>query len=455
MAKSRSRTPVYKGRFGQQQAERLLWRAGFGPRPGEAEALAKLGLKRAVRTLTRPRGADKLIGPAPVLENNEPLTPTDRWGHDHLWWFDRMVRTNHPLRERMTLVWHDWFATSNDGVGSAKLMIQQNKLLRKYALSSFEDMLLKLTPNPAMLIWLSGNENTKWAPNENYARELMELFTLGAEARYSERDVREQARALTGFTNDWGESGYERFRFRSDFHDNGIKRVFGKRGRFDWRDSCRMCLAHRDHPGFFVDKLWSYFIPGKIPAKTRAQLKRDYVRGGYRIRPVVESILMHPSLFNGPRMVKPPVVHQAGLLRMRNLGVNDDSWVWISEMCGQRLFYPPNVSGWNDKAWLDTQTYRGRWYAAQTAIARELLDPGDDAVTDNWNVDETAAEAVAAARAYWGDPMLSDTTVAQLTTFAQRVQDDAVSNWKKRPYRVMRQNALRTLIATSPDLQTS
>src|SRR5437764_369190 len=107
--------PTYRGRFGPVQAERLLWRAGFGPRPGEADKLAALGLRRAVRSLTRP-GAERLTGPKPHDDNGNPLAPYDAWGHDQLWWLDRMVRTRRPLVERMTLVWHDWFATSNDGV---------------------------------------------------------------------------------------------------------------------------------------------------------------------------------------------------------------------------------------------------------------------------------------------------------------------------------------------------
>ena len=112
-----------------------------------------------------------------------------------------MVRTNAPLIERMTLIWHDWFATSNDGVGSQRLMLFQNEMLRRHALGSFRDLLLDVTNDPAMLMWLSGVCNRKGAPNENYARELMELFTLGADrGAYTEDDVREQARALTGWT---------------------------------------------------------------------------------------------------------------------------------------------------------------------------------------------------------------------------------------------------------------
>src|SRR5436305_5712059 len=121
---------VWKGKFRVAQAERLLWRAGFGPRLGEAKALAELGLNGAVHSLTHP-GAERLVGPAPHDQDGLPLAPYDAWGHDHLWWLDRMIRTSRPLVERMALIWHDWFATSNDGVGSQRLMLKQNDLFRQ------------------------------------------------------------------------------------------------------------------------------------------------------------------------------------------------------------------------------------------------------------------------------------------------------------------------------------
>ena len=136
---------AYKGSFGAAQAERLLWRAGFGPRKGEAEALAKLGLDGAVRALANP-GREQLVGPAPKDEKGRPLAPYDAWGHDHVWWLDRMVRTSRPLVERMTLVWHDWFATSNSGVGSQRLMLNQNQLFRDRAHSLFTDIADHLQP---------------------------------------------------------------------------------------------------------------------------------------------------------------------------------------------------------------------------------------------------------------------------------------------------------------------
>src|SRR5262249_50193549 len=193
---------VWRGTFGAAQAERLLWRAGFGPRPGEAQALARLGLEGAVHKLTHP-GRERFVGRPAHDEKGRPLAPYDAWGQDHLWWLDRMVRTSRPLGERMAVVWHDWFATSNTGVGSQRLMLNQNHLFRRQGLGSFHELLLDVTEDPAMLLWLNGSDNSKDSPNENYAREMMELFTLGAGRGYGESDVPEQGRAPTGFRYSW------------------------------------------------------------------------------------------------------------------------------------------------------------------------------------------------------------------------------------------------------------
>ena len=442
------RTPVYRGKFGPAQAERLLWRAGFGPRKGEAERLARLGLQRAVLSLTRPK-RERFVGPAPRDDDNHPLAPYDAWGHDHLWWLDRMVRTSRPLVERMTLVWHDWFATSNDGVGSQKLMLNQNKLFRRRFLGSFEELVLEVTRDPAMLLWLSGNENEKGSPNENYARELMELFTLGAKRGYTERDVREQARALTGFRNDWSDDdGPVNFRYDPRRHDDGLKRIFGKRGRYGWKDAVRLCVHHRLHPSFFVHKLWGYFIPTPPPARTRAALERIYVRNHYAVRPVVEAILKHPRLYQGPRMTKPPMVFLAGMLRTTGRGVDTDAWTWLADQSGQRLFRPPNVAGWDDERWLDTATFLARWNLAGRVLRPAVLRPSSPAPFD-------ADALVKRALAYWGQPPLTPATRRALHTFAVRALADANASWKRTQYPPLVENALRHLIAVSPDLQTA
>ena len=130
---------VYDGPFGFAQAERLLWRAGFGPRPGQAAALAALGMEKAVLSLTRPSGAAPMDGPAPT-DDGDPIAPYDHYGHDLLYWLDRMVRSRHQLVERLALVFHDWFATSNEAVGSARLMLDQTNLFRANGLGSFKTM---------------------------------------------------------------------------------------------------------------------------------------------------------------------------------------------------------------------------------------------------------------------------------------------------------------------------
>ena len=445
-----SRVPVYHGPFHKREAERLLWRAGFGPKPGEAATVARKGLKRAVDALLFPPKA-RLIGPAPTDDDGRPLAPRDAWGHDHLWWLDRMVRSNRPLVERMTLVWHDWFATSNDGVGSQKFMLAQNNFLRANALGSFETLLIGITKDPAMLIWLNGIQNTKWSPNENYARELMELFTLGAGRGYTEDDVREQARALTGWRVDWRDGvGYVNFRFDPSWHDNGVKTIFGKSGNYSWQDACRLCIRHPLHAPFFVDKLWSYFIPTPPPAATRSALISLYRSSGFRVRPVVGAILKHPQLYTGPRMMKPPIVQVAGMHRARRRPVNSDAWSWISSLDGQRLFYPPNVAGWDDNRWLDTSSLRGRWIGANHLGSPYALD------VDDWRgrLPLDAGDLVDRALAFWGHPTITTPTRSTLRTFAENALADADSSWKRAEYPVLIVNALRVLLAVSPDYQT-
>jgi uncharacterized protein (DUF1800 family) len=442
--------PVFRGSFDAAQAERLLWRAGFGPRPGEADELAKLGLQDAVRSLTRP-GPEKLVGPAPHDSKGRPLAPYDVWGHDHCWWLDRMVRTSRPLVERMTLVWHDWFATSNDGVGNQRLMLNQNALFRSHALGSFEQLLLDVTHDPAMLLWLNGVQNSKEAPNENYAREMMELFTLGADrGAYTERDVREQARALTGWQNRWapGRGDYD-FHYDSSEHDGGVKRVFRSTGRFDWQAACRLCISNPKHDSFFVRKLWSYFVPSPPDGATQNGLIALY-RRGRQLQPVLEAILAHPALYSAERMTKPPVVHAAGLLRRIGAGVTTDAWSWIGSLSGQQLFYPPNVAGWDDTRWLDTATFRGRWIGVQQLLEPRQLDPSKATAPAD------APTVLARALAFWNDPELSDATRSALLRYAQSALADAGrAKWKQLQYPVLVENALRQLIAVSPDLQTA
>jgi uncharacterized protein (DUF1800 family) len=431
-----SAVPAYKGPFGKEQAERLLWRAGFGARAGEAEALTHKGLTRAVRSLTRPVPYE-LVGPDPHDDKGRPLAPIDAVGHDHLSWLDRMVRTTAPMTERMTLVWHDWFATSNQGVASQRLMLDQNELFRENALGSFKDLLLKVTQDPAMLVWLNGNQNVKGKPNENYGREMMELFTLGADrGAYTETDVREQARALTGWRGTVVNRQPSAFTFDPVRHDAGTKTIFSQSGNYDWQDSCNLCLNHPLHPSFFVSKLWSYFIPTKPDAATASALQGLYA--SRLVRPVVEAILLHPDFYNGPRMAKPPVVYNAGLLRARGRFIDSSVWWSLDQQAGQQLFYPPDVGGWDDTRWLDTASFRARWFI--TALVQ-----GADTPTDS---PSDPAQLVTRAIQFWGSPTITPTTQTLLASFAR-----AQLKRKETPGNV--ETALRRLVASSPELQTA
>ena len=399
--------------------------------------------------------AFRLEGPDPVLE--KPLDPEQLSGHDAIWWLDRMVRGNQPLVERMTLIWHDWFATRGIGPARRTLMLRQNWTFRRHALGSFRNLALQITQDPAMLLFLSGVHNRRGRPNENYARELMELFTLGAGRGYTERDVREQARALTGFTYQFRPGvGHMRFHYDARRHDAGVKRIFGRRGQFDYRRVVDLCLGHRAHPRFFVEKLWSYFVPTPPDERTRAGLIALYRGRRFNVKPVLEAILKHPGLYGGPRMVKPPAVYLAGLARGFGLGLGDRRWneVGWGDVAGQRLLAPPSVAGWDDSRWLDTATFTGRW-----EVAYMLLNPRrlDYTPSGGWGREETAESAVAAAVAAAGNPTVTPESLRVLLDCAEaygRASDSRGPD--SRPgYYINRQSDLRLLIATAPDMHSA
>jgi Protein of unknown function (DUF1800) len=438
------------------QAHRLLWRAGFGPTPGQAEGLVGQPLQQVVFALTRPSGPATLNGPEPTEDEGHPLAPDDVWGQDHCWWLDRMVRSDQQLVEKMTFIFHDWFANSNEKVGSQRMMLEQNELFRTMALGSFHDLFLAVTANPAMLVFLDGIYNDKNNPNENYAREMMELFSLGADrGAYSEDDVREMARALTGWTAEWSEEGLHEFEFDTARHDKHEKTVFGKTGNWNWEDAVRLCVEHPLHASFFVTKLWSYFIPTPPDEATLASLQGLYLSSGYSIRAVVEAILQHPDFYEGPELVTPPVVYNAGLLRAIGRPIDTTAWAWLSSGAGQQLFYPPNVSGWDFSSWLDTSTIRARWEMASYVTEKTYPHPWPAEGEPEYSATEEPAAALSSALAYWGNPLLSSESTQTIAAFAQSCLTGYTAPWEQSPYRALRQNALRMLIATSPDVQVS
>jgi uncharacterized protein (DUF1800 family) len=422
---------------------RVFWRAGFGATPREARHWARRGKAATIRWLLNG-------GPSPAPRMRAPrvdghrLNPENVWGHDVLWWLDRMVRSRHPLQEKLTLFWHDHFATTDQ---DTPLMLAQNRTLRRHAFGRFPAMLEAVTRDPAMLLFLSLANSDKEAPNENYARELMELFTLGR--GYSERDVRQAARALTGFRADWRDDGSVRTSYDREYHDAGPKRVLGKVGRFDWKDVLDLCVRHPAHAPFMVERLWEFFVGTPVPRSTRARLARVYRSSGLRIRPVVGEILAHPALYrnlDAPTMVKSPVVFVAGTLRSTGQGIDRDSWTWMLQAMGQYPFRPPSVAGWEwGPSWLSSNSMRMRF-----DFANYMLDTARVGVKDGSTpLSLSPRQAVARARRAVGEPWTSTRTDRELLRVARRVLADE----DREERGDMCQRVLRHLLISGPDAQ--
>jgi uncharacterized protein (DUF1800 family) len=282
----------------------------------------------------------------------------------------------------------------------------------------------------------------------------MELFTLGADrGAYTEQDVRELARALSGWRADYSsELGYHNFRWDQGRWDYNPKTVFGQTGNFNWEHAYRLCVYHPMHPSFLVTKLWGYFIPTQPSDAERESLEAAYVNSGFEVLPVVRAILRHPSLYEGPRIVKPPVVFAAGLLRALQRRVNRTDWYSLCEAAGQRLFYPPDVSGWDDARWLDTNTLRGRWRLVVRALDDRYITSSAQA---SYDPSETPEQALSRALASWANPPLTGESRASLLGFAGSCLPSVMTSTQQRVYRAQRQNALLQLIPCTADLQTS
>lgn len=441
-----------KRNWSRAHAARLLWRAGFGGTPKEIDYWARRSKAQTINWLIKggrgPHGARRVVGPAPRV--GKPLDPVNEWGHDQLWWLDKMVRSQRPLVEKMTLFWHDHFATRDS---DTPLMLDQNKKFRRGALGSFPKLLETVTLDPAMQEFLSLVNSNKRAPNENFARELLELFTLGAGNGYTENDVREAARALTGFRGNYSNGQPLTIYFDPARWDTGNKTLLGKTGPWGYQDVLRIAVSSQKHGPFLVEKLWNFFIPEPITPATRKRLVRIYGRSRHKIAPVVREILAHPALYShleDPRMIKWPVVQIAGALRSAGKGIDTDAWTWISAEMGQELFRPPSVAGWDTgTAWMSTATMRARFLCATYLVSKPPMKVNKNAIPTSWS----AAKHIAKARAATGRPWTSDATDREL----KRMSKEFLSVGRRRGERLepwqaeVTQSALRHLLLAGPD----
>lgn len=349
-------------------AAHLYRRAAFGAALDELDEAVRIGPAARIQALLSPSGA-----PPRYDEDIRSLAASSLAGGNpkslESWWLYRMLTTPDPLREKATLFWHGHFATSADKVTDPNLVYEQNELLRKHALEEFGPLVQEISRDPAMLIYLDSATNRKQHPNENYAREIMELFCLG-EGEYIEKDIRELARCFTGWEIKRG-----KFRFNKYQHDTGSKSILGKTGEFGGEEGVEIVLEQKACPEFLVRKLIRYFLFDEPapPAPLVAPLAAELRDNGLRTGPVVERML-RSNLFFSPlvvaRKVRSPVEMGIGLLRALRGTTNLQALAEGLVPLGQEVFYPPNVKGWDGgRAWINSSTLLGR-----ANLVRRLLD---------------------------------------------------------------------------------
>ncbi|MCS6884189.1 MAG: DUF1800 domain-containing protein [Acidobacteriota bacterium] len=292
-------------------------------------------------------------------------------------WLIRMVYTKRPLQEKMTLFWHGHFATAFYKVNEARLMRNQISMLRRLALGNFEQLLLEVSKDPAMILWLDNNTNTKGNPNENYARELLELFSMGV-GTYTEEDVKEVARAFTGWTVN-RRNNYA-FTFDERKHDFGQKTILGQTGPFNGDDVVRIVAAQEATSRFIPKKLFEFFVYPSPKSSTIDRLSQTYKSSNYSIKEVMRAILTSEEFYSQKAfyaLVKSPIEYVVGTLRMLKaklatgnageLGLRDIFTTLSAQ--GQILYSPPSVKGWDPGlAWINTATLLERYNYANSLV---------------------------------------------------------------------------------------
>ena len=371
----------------QQQLQHLYWRAGFGATPGLIQRESGRSVKKIVRDLLHSGVA---FGPLIVIEPDQLANRKDLRGlvrkgmidremlkqrlkdnASHIrdlnvLWVSQMATSQDVLREKMALFWHGHFACR---VQNPVAMQQYLNTIRQHALGTFSDLLMAVSKEPAMLQFLNNQQNRKNTPNENFAREVMELFTLGrtdsgtdgATINYTEADVKDAARAFTG----WGYNAGGNFEFREDRHDNGPKTIFGQSDTFAGDDVIRLLLERKQTARFVTAKIYRFLVDEQATnatAKTRIDALADrFFSKNYNISDLLETILT-ADWFYEPTMVgnriKSPVELLAGM--QHALGIEFEqkqSVIFIQRTLGQILLYPPNVAGWpGGRNWIDSSS---------------------------------------------------------------------------------------------------
>ncbi|MBK7475185.1 MAG: DUF1800 domain-containing protein [Haliscomenobacter sp.] len=348
----------------------LYWRAGFGLSPAEWAEKKSMPLRKAVDELfSQARNPNLLPVPEPDLPSEpqmldrEQIQERQRIERQRVLeynysWLQRMSNPEEPaLLERMTFFWHGHFACDID---NSVLAVQYLNTLRFHALGNFRDLVVAIAREPAMIRYLNNQQNRKDQPNENFARELLELFTIGR-GNYTETDIKEGARAFTG----WSSTLRGEYIFRPGQHDYNRKTFFGKTGNYDGTDIIDLILERKETALFIVGKIYRHFVHEKGPEERIKALAREFYASGYDIGRLMQAIF-ESDWFYAPEnigtKIKSPVELLAGMIRSLGLQFEDGlGAVFVQRALGQILFHPPNVAGWpGGRSWIDNSTLMTR-----------------------------------------------------------------------------------------------
>jgi hypothetical protein len=418
--------PITSADWNYDRAAHLLTHAGFGGTPADIQKLADLGLERAVRSLvhyeslpnprmqpfvesglwdptlngfpeSRPEATDRALksgasmgvdvkpaGNRPVQAVSDrffywlraTMLETRRLGY---WWANRMVQTTHPLEQKMALLWHGHFATHENKVRDYRKMMQQIDLFERGATGNLRELTIKVAQNPAMLYFLDAQYNVKGAPNENFAREVMELFTMGV-GNYTEKDVREAARAFTGWYFD-----NLTFKVNTEKHDAGAKTFLGRTGNFDGADVIKIIFEQPVTAEYLAAKIYRFLVRDELSAELRKKLGAVLRANNYDVKPLLTLIVSSKDFYSQASYgghIKGPVEHLIAMMKHLGVdavpGVPDFNQSTIA--MGQHLLNPPSVAGWaGGKAWITPGLL-----IARGNIAREVLIPDMTGFRD-WN----------------------------------------------------------------------
>ena len=419
-------TPISAAEWNDDRAAHLLAHAGFGGTPQEIEQLTNAGLDRAVRSLvyyedipnprmqpfvesglwdpslngfpeSRPEATDRALATGASMgverkpAGKRPLQPvsdrffywlratmleTRRLGY---WWAGRMLQTTHPLEEKMALLWHGHFATHENKVRDYRKMLQQIALFEKAATGNIRDLAIRVAQNPAMLYFLDAQYNVKGAANENFAREVMELFTMGV-GNYSEKDVREGARAFTGWY-------FDDLSFKIDAakHDDGPKTFLGRSGNFDGVDALKIIFEQPVTAEYLAGKIYRFLVRDDLSQELKKKLGAILRDSGYELKPLLTAIFSSKDFYSQASYgahIRGPVEHMVAMMKHLGVdtmpGVPDFNQATIA--MGQHLLNPPSVAGWaGGTAWITPGLL-----IARGNVARDVLIPDITGFRD-WN----------------------------------------------------------------------